>query len=339
MGSFVDHLTEDPERNQRLWRRRPEPVIGKVQPWCGEFLAPSTVLVEGDLLVMYVEGSGHGKEQIGVFTCPVAGVERQAWVPHPDNPILGAGGRGAFDRGSVFDPSVVGFGGRYLLYYSATTGDAHRFAAELLRGDPETVLPSGETIGLAAGDGPFRFSKVGENPVMDGRCPHPFVWRGRVFLYFLRVAEGGYRIHLAVSDDGVHFAEAQEQPVLLPGDAGEWDSRSVTTPCVFSEGGAFYMLYAGDAESLDDPTGIGVAVSTDLVRWEKLAGNPIFVTGEPGRFDSASVAGPRLKRFDDTYFLWYAGSDRKIRDGLNSQIGVALMPSGTGSERSGATEA
>lgn len=338
MGSFVDRLTEDPERNQRLWRRRPEPVIGKVQPWCGEFLAPSTVLVEGDLLVMYVEGSGHGEEQIGAFTCPAAEVERQAWVPHPDNPILGVGGRGAFDRGSVFDPSVVRFGDRYLLYYSATTGDAHGFATELALGVPEAVLPSGETIGLAVGDDPFRFVKSDRNPVVDGRCPHAFVWKGRVFLYFLRVAGGGYRIHLAVSEDGVHFAEAQEQPVLPPGDAGEWDSRSVTTPCVFSEDEAFYLLYAGDAEGLDDPTGIGIAVSTDLLRWEKLVGNPIFVTGEPGRFDSASVAGPRLKRFGDTFFLWYAGSNRKIRDGLNSQIGVALMPLGTRSEHSGATE-
>jgi len=338
MGSFVDHLTEDPERNQRLWRRRAEPVIGKVQPWCSEFLAPSTVLAEGDLLVVYVEGSGEGREQIGVFTCPLAEVEHQAWVPHPDNPILEVGKQGAFDRGSVFDPSVVRFGDRHLLYYSATTGDAHGFAAELLGGVPETLLPSGETVGLAVGDGPFRFTKREENPVMAGRCPHAFVWEGRVFLYFVRVADGGYRIHLAISDDGVHFTEAQGEPVLSPGGVGEWDARSVTTPCVFSEDGAFYMLYAGDAEGLDDPTGIGIAVSTDLLRWEKLVGNPIFVTGEPGRFDSASVAGPRLKRFGDTYFLWYGGSDRKIRDGLNSQIGVAQMPSGTGSECSGATE-
>ena len=335
MGSFVDHLTEDPERNQRLWRRRPEPVIGKVQPWCSEFLAPSTVLAEGDLLVVYVEGSGEGREQIGVFTCPLAEVEHQAWVPHPDNPILEVGKQGAFDRGSVFDPSVVRFGDRHLLYYSATTGDAHGFAAELLGGVPETLLPSGETVGLAVGDGPFRFTKSEESPVMAGRCPHAFVWEGRVFLYFVRVADGGYRIHLAISDDGLHFAETQGGPALSPGGEGEWDARSVTTPHVFSEGEDFYMLYAGDADSLDDPTGIGVAVSTDLLCWDKRVGNPIFVTGEPGRFDGASVAGPRLGRFGEIHFLWYAGSDRKIRDGLNSQIGVALLPSGAGSGRSG----
>jgi predicted GH43/DUF377 family glycosyl hydrolase len=327
VDAFVDHLTEDPVRNQRLWLRGPEPVIGKVQPWCAEFLAPSTVLSEGDLVVMYVEGSDGDVERIGAFTCPAVELERQSWVPHPDNPLLGIGGEGAFDRGSVFDPSVVRFGGRYLLYYSATTGDAHGFATELARGGPGTAVPSGESIGLAFGEDPFRFTERRPDPVVDGRCPHAFVWRERVFLYFVRVAEGGYRIHLAISDDGVRFTEVQEDPVLSRGEAGEWDAVSVTTPCVFSEAGAFYMLYAGDPEGLDDPTGIGIAASEDLIRWEKHPGNPIFVTGEPGWFDAASVAGPRLRRFGETYYLWYAGSDRKIRDGLNSQIGVALMGS------------
>jgi predicted GH43/DUF377 family glycosyl hydrolase len=300
---LVDRLTGDPERNQRLWLRRTEPAIGKVQPWCSEFLAPSTVLVEGDLLVMHVEGSGQGREQIGVFSCPVAEVERQAWVPHPGNPILEAGDDGTFDRGSVFDPSVIRFEDRYLLYYSARTGDAHGFATELLAGGTGALHPSGETIGLAVGDDPFSFAKSEWNPIMDGRCPHAFVWQGGVFLYFVRVSEGGYRIHLAVSDDGVRFTEVHEQPVLSPGAVDEWDARSVTTPCVFAEGDPFYMLYAGDAEGLDDPTGIGIALSTDLIRWEKHRGNPIFVTGEPGRFDCASVAGPRIARFGDNYFL------------------------------------
>jgi len=175
---LVDRLTEDPERNQRLWLRRTEPAIGKVQPWCSEFLAPSTVLVEGDLLVMHVEGSGQGREQIGVFSCPVAEVERQAWVPHPGNPILEAGDDGTFDRGSVFDRSVIRFEDRYLLYYSATTGDAHGFATELLAGGTGALHPSGETIGLAVGDDPFSFAKSEWNPIMDGRCPHAFVWQG-----------------------------------------------------------------------------------------------------------------------------------------------------------------
>jgi hypothetical protein len=151
------------------------------------------------------------------------------------------------------------------------------------------------------------------------------VHEGVVHLFHVRINDGGYRIHLALSDDGVTFREL-DAPVLDVGAPGSWDSRTVTTPKIFRDGGRWCMSYAGDSGRLDDPTGIGLAYSDDLVAWQRGAGNPVFTVGNPGEFDSVSVASPIIRRSRVGYEMWYAGSDRSIGDGLHSQIGVASLP-------------
>jgi len=277
---------------------------------------------------MYVEGSARGTEQIGAFTCPLTDIEKGNWTAHPANPILRVS-EGSFDSGSVFDPSVVGFGDEYRMYYSATKGDPHDQAKLRLNGTRNDVQTSSdeETIGAAVAEDPFWFTRLGHKPVMEGRCPHVVEREGTLYMFFVKVVGAGYRIFLAISEDGIDFHEVNDGPALTVGAPGEWDSRTVTTPQVIKEDGYFCMLYAGDDRSLDDPSGIGLAVSEDLVHWNKIDGNPIFVTGPPGQFDSATVACPILRKFDDKYYLWYAGSDRVIRDGLHSEVGMAILES------------
>lgn len=85
------------------------------------------------------------------------------------------------------------------------------------------------------------------------------------------------------------------------------------------------MLYAGDDGLIDDPTGIGIAVSTDLVNWRKHPGNPVFVPGHGGQFDSLSVASPVPLCVNGSWQIFYAGTARPVAEGLQSQIGVARL--------------
>lgn len=320
---LTDLFGPDPAANQRLWvRSARNPVIRpEGTGWAEDFIAACTVVETEGRLRLYAEGSAGGHEQIGLFTA-TAGPGDLEWSRHPDNPILRVGD--GFDRGGVFDPAVVRFRDRWLLYYSATEGDAHAFA-ETLDGAGASEVPRDEAIGLAESADGIAFVKHPASPVLAARCPFAVVHDGTVYLYFVRVAAGGYRVHLATSDDGFTFVEHAEGPVLDVGGAGEWDSHSVTTPKVFWDQDRWCMAYAGDAERLDDPTGIGLAQSDDLLTWEKFPGNPVFVTGDSGSFDSVSVASPIIRRDEDGYSMLYAGSDRAVRDGLHSQVGAARV--------------
>lgn len=306
--------------SQATWKRSPgNPVVTAASgDWSRDFIAPCSLVERCEELWLYTEGSAGGHEQIGLFTASVDDPSR--WTPSKHNPVLRIGEE-EFDRGGVFDPAVVRFRGQWLMYFSATEGDAHEYAEQLAHGKaPES--PVGEWIGLATSDDGVHFVKH-DGPIIDARCPFAVVHDNRVHLFFVRVVDGGYRIYLTVSDDGVTFRPVRDVPVLDVGESGSWDSFSVTTPKVFRDGDRFCMSFAGDQASLDDPTGIGLAYSHDLVHWEKVAGNPVFKLGAHGEFDSVSVASPVIHKVGNRYVMLYAGSDRTIFDGLHSQVGMA----------------
>ncbi len=319
-----DLFGADPVTNQRRWVRPPHnPAIrSEGTGWADDFIAPCSLVERDGELWLYAEGSAHGHEQIGLFTASAdESAGPRQWRPHPGNPVLTVGS--GFDAGGVFDPAVVQVGGRWLLYYSATEGDAHEFAEQLEHGST-AGQPTGECIGLAVSEDGVTFTRHPEAPVLAARCPFAVVHEGTVHLFHVRVTDGGYRIHVALSDDGVRFREVAE-PVLDVGPSGSWDSHTVTTPKVFRDGDRWCLSYAGDARRLDDPSGIGLAYSEDLVTWRKFPGNPVFAVGTPRDFDSVSVASPVIRASGGGYEMWYAGSDRSIRDGLHSQVGLARI--------------
>jgi predicted GH43/DUF377 family glycosyl hydrolase len=315
----------DSRANQQRWvRSDSNPVIRpEGTGWADDFIAACAVVeVDGELR-LFAEGSVGGHEQIGLFTAPAEDEpEGASWKEHATNPVLRVGT--GFDQGGVFDPAVVKFQDRWLMYYSATEGDAHAFAEQLEHG-VATGEPADETIGLAISDDGIGFSKHPGSPVLKARCPFALVHEQTVYLFYVKITDGGYRVHLATSEDGVSFVEHDAGPVLDVGPAGSWDAYTVTTPKVFRDGDRWCMTFAGDTARLDDPTGIGLAVSADLRTWEKIPGNPIFTVGSPDEFDSVSVASPIIRRHGRRYYMWYAGSDRSIRDGLHSQVGLAWI--------------
>ena len=320
--SFAEHFGTEPEENQSQWQRCPEnPIVPFGADWSHEFIAPSTVLVDGDDITLYVEGGADDRECIGRYRSTTNHAFSPAWTPDPHNPILEPSAHG-FDRGSVFDPAVIRYRGRTHLYYSATAGGAHAFA-ESASGSPGDSRPDDECIGLAI-ENRGMFDRQAA-PVLVGRCPNLIEVQGVLTLFYVDVEAGGYRIYAARSEDGIQFEPLIREPVLSVGSPGEWDSFTVTTPKVFVDGDRFAMLYAGDNSRLDDPTGIGLAVSDDLIRWRKHPGNPILVPGVPGTFDSLSVASAVPFRINDTWHIAYAGGAQPVAEGLQSQIGIARL--------------
>ena len=302
--------------------RRPEPVV-RAEPgsWCSGFLAPTSLVRQGDEHWLYAEGSPTGgREAIGVYRGR-PDLDPAVWTPVGENPVVEGSERG-FDRGGVFDPAVIRLGDTFYLYYSATEDDAHHYAEQLAAG---AVLdgPSGEWIGLATSTDGVHWRKHPE-PVLDARCPFAVVTPHGVALFYVRVVGGGYQIFVNESRDPTRFSADDERLALPVGPAGSWDAATVTTPKVLAVDGGYLLGYAGGTGTLDDPTGFGLAFSADLGEFQRSLDAP-FLTAPGVGFDAVCLQSPLLLPVAGATHLLYSGSDTLIAEGLHSQIGLATL--------------
>ena len=104
--------------------------------------------------------------------------------------------------------------------------------------------------------------------------------------------------------------------VLRPGGAGTWDEKGAFNPAVIVRDGKWDMIYRGNSRPAppNGPIGseLGLATSTDGVRWTKHAANPII----PKEDSRDSVEDPDL--------IWPQGSDQVYLE--YHSFHVALAP-------------
>ncbi len=121
------------------------------------------------------------------------------------------------------------------------------------------------------------------------------------------------------------------EPVLVQGGTGEWDDEGVLFPSVVVTDEGFTMLYDGFGSLEGDH--VGLAHSTDRVRWEKYndlttdgvfeESDPVFGPDPDGDFDASSVQVGRLVATPAAWVLVYLG----IPPGRGqSRVGVATSP-------------
>ena len=80
----------------------------------------------------------------------------------------------------------------------------------------------------------------------------------------------------AVSDDLTHW---KELPVALrPGESDSWDNLALWTGSVIKKDGKYFIFYTGRNKNADKKwiQKIGLAISYDLIKWDKSKNNPIL---------------------------------------------------------------
>jgi len=227
------------------------------------------------------------------------------------------GVQGQWDSVDVLNPSVVRHDGRYWNLYSGFDGHTWH-------------------TGLAiSGDG---LDWVKQGRVLS---PDPASWeRGYIaangsvlehngeFLYWYGAGDP-LRIGLARSADGRGWVK-NAGPVLGTGPRGSWDERGIADPYVIAVDGSFYLYYLGVDRARRQR--LGVARSTDGVRWEKLRSNPILELGEAGSFDEVGLGEPAVWGAAGRYWMLYTGRDsHEYR-----RIGLAVSDDGVRWQRSSA---
>jgi predicted GH43/DUF377 family glycosyl hydrolase len=124
--------------------------------------------------------------------------------------------------------------------------------------------------------------------------------------------------------------QVAEQPVLTPGEFGNWDDFAIREASILRAENGFIMFYNAVAFSGQERTyGIGIARSTDGVMWQKSKDNPIFT---PGSGEDEQVASFTATKWNGQFWAAFAvprDEDEKPRVELaRSDEGIVWQPAG-----------
>jgi predicted GH43/DUF377 family glycosyl hydrolase len=188
-------------------------------------------------------------------------------------------------------------------------------------------------IGLARSSDGRSFRKL-DSPVLEPGPRGSWDERGVADPYVIRIDDTFYmyylgqdrarrqRLGLARSSDGVTWAKLRSNPVLELGQAGTFDEAGLGEPAVWRSHGRYWMLYTG--RDRKEHRSIGLALSTDGVRWRRYSEAPVF-SGDRA-WNSKVVCDPTVMEETGRIVVWYGGGDAASPDeNLNGEIGLFTL--------------
>ncbi len=125
----------------------------------------------------------------------------------------------------------------------------------------------------------------------------------------------GRKVFLYISDNYLDFSKSKRLDILDFAPSGQWDSQGIFSPRVYKFKDEFYLLYGGsDGHKVCS----GLAVSDDLLNWQRCEYNPILKNGEKGQWDENHALIVDIIELEDGYCGFYEGEDanNKFRIGI-----------------------
>ena len=210
------------------------------------------IMREGGVYKMWYtgyDGNRTSLHALGYATSP----DGITWTRHPRNPV--------YAKHWVEDMMVVKRGGTYYMFAEGYKDQAH-------------LLVSKNGVDWKR-IGRLDVRQTSGKPIPPGPYGTPTAWfeKGKWHLLYERRDLG---IWLATSKDMKVWKNVQDEPVIKPG-PGDYDKDLIAANQILKHKGRYYLYYHGSAHAGPNK-GLWctcVATSTDLLRWEKYAGNPI----------------------------------------------------------------
>jgi len=263
------------------------------------------------------------------------------FTPYENNPVLNKGPSGSWDSGAIFLPIVVLKDKLYHMLYTGTVD----------------VFSQPAAIGYATSPDGLSWTKHPSNPVLKGDgtgFDALSVSAGTVLVegdtwilyYNARSVFGvgpGPSIGRATAPEPSGPWTRSEEPVLMTGSPGEWDSGFVSPDSVIATDEGYIMYYSGGANFDLGAFMIGMATSSDGMTWTKhddpnttappfAESEPVLHTGASGNWDSITSWLGRVQKTTngDDWEMFYAGESTAAgtRFGRASQIGYATSTDG-----------
>lgn len=119
--------------------------------------------------------------------------------------------------------------------------------------------------------------------------------------------------------------EQGDAPVFRRGAAGAWDAGALDFPTVIPTADGYAMFYSAIPTLVSVEGSVGLATSTDGIKWTR-HGDPVAAPGLCGGFDDRAVQQPRVIVGGDGLYMVYAGyaGDQMSRPG----VGLATSTDG-----------
>ena len=175
-----------------------------------------------------------------------------SWERHPDNPI--------YTEHWVEDVTVVKNDGVYYMFAEGKNDQAY-------------LLTSADRIHWTD-RGKLDIRMVNGDPIAPGAygTPAAYFEDGTWYLFYEREDEA---IWLATSKDMKTWTHVQDEPVIRRG-PGAYDQAMIALDQIVKHKGRYYAYYHGlIPDSSPQEWTSAVAVSDDLIQWEKFRDNPI----------------------------------------------------------------
>ena len=235
-------------------------------------------------------------------------LEASKWEEHDASPILLPGPPGSwYEKRADTGNSIVAVKNSWYLYHSGEDADSvsriglHVSPKDSISGTWRPVRNKPLLVPGSAGAWDSLF------------VAHPAVLRhkGVFWMYYTGTDGRSRRIGLARSGNGIEWKKTPG-PVLSPGPQGEWDAGGVMHPSVIHDGERFVMAYCGWQEGRSEiHSQVGIAVSTDGLKWSKLSAGPVLGFGEEGQWDEIGLLAPRMWMDNSRYYLNYSGKEAR----------------------------
>jgi hypothetical protein len=220
--------------------------------WDREIRERGFILREGDTWRLWYTGydSSRGEtKSLGYATSP----DGLVWTRYPENPVV--------DGVWTEDVFVLRHDGLFQMFAEGANDLAHRLTS------PDGVHWQER--------GRLDVRKRSGEPISAGAYGTPTVWieGSGFYLYYEREDKG---IWLATSKDMSVWTNVQDEPVIAAGPEA-YDRHAVALNQVVRYRGRFYGVYHANADpEWKGPWTTCLAVSDDLVRWQKYPGNPVI---------------------------------------------------------------
>ncbi|RKR76443.1 family 43 glycosylhydrolase [Frondihabitans australicus] len=216
------------------------------------------------------------------------------------------------------DPSVIRFGGRYLMYFSLPS--------------PSDDEPAGWSVGIAESRDLVSWSTVaalapfGDYDATGAAAPGAIVIDGRVHLFFQTYGQGRLdALCHAVSDDGLMFEANPENPVFRP--EGDWTcGRAIDADLVDTGEHVLLAWVTRDPDMRIQMIGTSRASRDSTFgrdAWEQLSVDGPALAPEL-EWEEECVEAPTLRWDGSTFTMFYAGA----YNNRPQQIGWATSPDG-----------